>query len=257
MGANTKNGFTMIELILFFGVAGLLTVGLLAGSGTAVSQQRYRDSVQTLRGELQDQYGQTANVVNDRDSSLTCNASGSVSDSAASNSPRGTSPSCVLIGRFIQSYQSGSSIPNGGALHVHPVIAAMSGELDPNITNDTQAIQQYNLTLDTRRYEPKRLEWDSLARVAGLSGPAQNQFSVLIVRSPLSGSVLTYVSSGAVVNNPNTMVTPANLQNELTLCVDPAANAIISGEKMAVRLKANASNQSGVEMISQQAGNGC
>ena len=256
MSTNTKNGFTMIELILFFGIAAILTVSLMAGSGVAVSQQRYRDSVQSLRGELQDQYGGVSSVMNNRDDNLSCNAAGSVGE-AGGATPRGTSENCVLIGKFIQSYQASSDVPDGAALHVHPVIAAMSGDLDPDITNDTEAIQQYNLALDTRRYEAHLLEWDSLARVQGLTGGAQNQFSILIARSPLSGSVLTYISSGSATANPNAMVTASNLQNELTICVDPAGNEVITGEKMAVRIQANASNPSGVEMISQEAGNGC
>ena len=257
MGANNKNGFTIIELILFFGVTGLLVVGILAGSSAAVSQQRYRDSVHTLRSAMQEQYSEVANVVNDRAPDLACDASGNISESSANANPRGTSSNCMIIGRFIQSYRSGSSVDNGAALHIYPVIAAMSGTPNPDITNDTEAIAQYNLSLDERRYEQSDLEWDSMARVQGLTGPSQYQFSILILRSPLSGSIYSYINTGSTVTNPRSILSNTNLNNGLNICVDPASGGPILGEKMAIRLAPNSSNQSGVEMISQQAGNGC
>lgn len=257
MGTNNKNGFTIIELILFFGVAGLLTVAILAGSGMAVAQQRYRDSVHTLRSVLQDQYSEVANVLNDRRDSLTCNSSGVISEAPGGASPRGTSETCVMMGRFIQSYNPDSSTADGEALHIHPVIASMSGSPDPDIISDTEAISQYNLSLHTDRYEERRLEWDSIAQVQGLSGASGHQFSILILRSPLSGSILTYSSSGSTVSNPNSMVNAGNLDSDLTLCIDPAAGGVVTSERMAIRVAANASNQGGVEMLSQEAGSGC
>lgn len=257
MSTNNKNGFTIIELILFFGVAGMLTVAILAGSGMAVAQQRYRDSVHSLRGVLQDQYSEVANVINGRDDNLVCNSSGVISQSGASASPRGTSETCVVMGRFIQSYNPDSSRADGESLHIHPVIASMSGSPDPSVASDTEAISEYTLSLQTSAYEERRLEWDSIAQIQGMSGAASHQFTLLILRSPLSGSILTYASSGSMVSSPGSMVVASNLQNDLMICVDAAAGGVIAGERMAVSVAANASNQSGVEMLSQEAGNGC
>lgn len=256
MSTNIKNGFTMIELMLFFAVAGVLVAALLVGSGVAVADQRYRDSVKSLQSILQDQYGQVANVVNDRDDNLSCSSSGAISAGGA-GTPRGTSESCMLIGRFIQSHRTGSGVAAGSALHIHPVIAAGGAASGTAPLNDTDAINQFNLTLDTTRYEQQQLEWGSKMRLSGLSGANAQQFSILIVRSPLSGNIRTYVTSGSYVSNPSAMVGDANLNRDLTICVDTADGELVSGEKMAVRLLRNASNQSGVETVSQDRGSGC
>ena len=52
MAAKTNNGFTVIETMLFLGVAGALTMGVLVGSGASINQQRYRDSVNSLKSPI-------------------------------------------------------------------------------------------------------------------------------------------------------------------------------------------------------------
>lgn len=256
MGTNRKNGFTIIELILFLGVTGLLLIGLLAGSGIAVGQQRYRDSVKSLQSVLQSQYGEVASVKNGRPNNLSCNSSGAIT-TGGSDSPRGTSASCILIGRYIQSHRPESGLEAGTALHVHPVIAAGDINSEDIATDDTSAINRYNLALDSDSYEQLRLEWDSKMRLSGLTGPNAQQFSILIVRSPLTGSIRTYSSSGSYVANPKNIVNNSNINRDLTICVDTADGNTVVGERMAVRLTRNASNQSGIETISQGAGSGC
>ena len=44
MGAKTQNGFTIIEVMLFLAITGMLAAAILVGSGVAIGQQRYRDS---------------------------------------------------------------------------------------------------------------------------------------------------------------------------------------------------------------------
>ena len=72
MGIKTDSGFTIIEAMLFLAVAGALTVAVLAGSGAAINQQRYKDSVNSFKSLLQQQYSEATNVVNDRDGTQAC-----------------------------------------------------------------------------------------------------------------------------------------------------------------------------------------
>jgi len=66
MVTKTQGGFTVIEVMLFLAVTGLLAVGILVGSGVAIGQQRYRDSVNTLKSYIQQQYSEVTSVINNR-----------------------------------------------------------------------------------------------------------------------------------------------------------------------------------------------
>lgn len=47
-----RGGFTIIEVMLFFGVASFLTIIMLVGTETALSQQKYKDSLTSLQSSL-------------------------------------------------------------------------------------------------------------------------------------------------------------------------------------------------------------
>ena len=48
-----SKGFTIIEVMLFLAVTGALAVAILVGSGVAIGQQRYKDSVNSLQSFIQ------------------------------------------------------------------------------------------------------------------------------------------------------------------------------------------------------------
>ncbi|HEU4715394.1 MAG TPA: prepilin-type N-terminal cleavage/methylation domain-containing protein, partial [Candidatus Saccharimonadales bacterium] len=92
MGAKTQNGFTIIEVMLFLAITGMLAAAILVGSGVAIGQQRYRDSVSSLQSYIQQQYNKVINVTNDRDKSWTCDSNGTVTqaDTPSAGEARGT-----------------------------------------------------------------------------------------------------------------------------------------------------------------------
>ena len=51
-----RNGFTIIETMLFLAISGFLFVGILAGTGSSIANQRYNDSVEGVTNELRNQY---------------------------------------------------------------------------------------------------------------------------------------------------------------------------------------------------------
>jgi len=55
MGAFRK-GFTIVEVMLFLALSGLLLVGLLGGLGGNIARQRYNDAVQDVADIMRDQY---------------------------------------------------------------------------------------------------------------------------------------------------------------------------------------------------------
>lgn len=63
-GGKSSKGFTIIEVMIFLAVAGLLFVGVVAGTGASVARRRYQSSVQELAEFLRAQYSAVANIQN-------------------------------------------------------------------------------------------------------------------------------------------------------------------------------------------------
>ena len=57
-GHNTKTltGFTIIEIMIFLAITGLLVVGVLVGTGSTIARQRYNDAVESFAEFLRRQY---------------------------------------------------------------------------------------------------------------------------------------------------------------------------------------------------------
>lgn len=91
-----QGGFTIIEVILFLGISGLLTISLLIGISTAIQRQQYKDSVQSFANYLRGQYSAVINVQNDRQTGKCPISSADV----GAETNRGQS-SCVIVGRYI------------------------------------------------------------------------------------------------------------------------------------------------------------
>ena len=59
------SGFTIIEVVLFLAISGLMAIGLLVGTSMAIQRQQYRDAVQSFAGYLRDEYARVVSVEND------------------------------------------------------------------------------------------------------------------------------------------------------------------------------------------------
>ena len=57
-----RQGYTLVEILLFLAVSGLLFIGLIAGMGNSVYQQRFNDTVQNFAEFMRSVYSQVANV---------------------------------------------------------------------------------------------------------------------------------------------------------------------------------------------------
>lgn len=58
-----RSGFTVIEVVLFLAISGLLIAGLFVGVGTNIARRRYDDSVQATADELRGLYSRVADTV--------------------------------------------------------------------------------------------------------------------------------------------------------------------------------------------------
>ena len=193
--------------MLFLAITGALTVGILVGSGAAINRQRYRDSVTSFKGVIQEQYSQIANVVNSETRNPECSkADASLSFDEDQRQSRGTSE-CLVIGRFM--------LVEATKVTMYNLIGEPSGT-GAEASDDTSVLQSYSIA--TRTPEVYDISWG-----AKIVQPrtATDDFleSILIVRSPLSGSILTYVKDGDHTSDIQSMIDSANMV-EKDFCVD-------------------------------------
>lgn len=232
-----QRGFTIIEIMLFLAVTGALTVGILASAGVSIGQQRYRDSVNSLKSFLQQQYSDVTNVINDRGQDWACNASASVSETGAgSGQNRGTSD-CVMLGRFITVNDTGT------VLTAANIVGYQASGATPATSDLLELQTNYKLSISPINQSTQDVNWG--ARVVKAGTADAMSFSMLVVRSPLSGSLITFTSLG-VQTDPNAMVTAGNMQETRNLCVNAEGGTFIGGKRLEVRIDPFATSQSAI-----------
>jgi type II secretory pathway pseudopilin PulG len=236
MGKHTQTGFTVIEVMLFLAVTGLLAIGILVGSGITISQQRYRDSVTSLKSYIQQQYSEVGNVINGRGATWNCDSTGTASE-VASGEARGTSD-CVLLGRFITVDTTGTQLAASNVIGYRtPSAPAAASDIAEIATN-------YNLAKSPIDQQTEEVAWGAQIVHPGAALPMP--LSILIIRSPLSGSVMTFTAEG-VQTNIKSMVTLVNATTQRDLCVN-ADTGTFMGKRMEVRIEPRATNQGAIKI---------
>ncbi len=253
MARFNTSGFTVIEVTLFLAVSGLLGIGVLASASAALNNQRYQDSVRTLYTQMQAEYSNALNIQNDRSGSqLRCNLNGSVVDTSVSGGvaqSRGTSD-CTIAGRLVEVSGNPSR-----TVTTQPVFATVDPMRDAVLpTSDEDALRRSRLVLapttasGTTARGQYDLEWQT-SIVAPNGSPLQ--FRLLIVRSPYSGMMRTYVQQGTTlvpqVANSTTLYSMIGGQSEVTACVNP--EGLFTGQELGVRILRNASGASSVKLL--------
>lgn len=239
MGAKTQTGFTIIEVMLFLAVTGALTVGLLAGSGVAIGQQRYRDSVSSLQSYIQQQYNKVINVTNDRDKSWTCDSNGTVTqvDTPSAGEARGTTD-CVMLGRLMTVDETGMNLKS----------SVVVGYRSPGAVTQTNDIAEittnYKFGTAPIDQDDSSVNWG--AQIVKPKTATPMPLSILVIRSPLSGAMMTFVKDG-VQTNIGSMVSEANMSQQHDLCVNADTGSFV-GKRMEVRIEPFASSQSSIQI---------
>ncbi len=70
--ASTQRGFTIIEVILFLAISGLLLGVAIASVNANINNSRFNDAVRSTTSYLQGQYSEVAAGQSDRDESKGC-----------------------------------------------------------------------------------------------------------------------------------------------------------------------------------------
>lgn len=258
MGTTDKDGFTILETMLFLALTGLLVAGMLVGVGTSINIQRYRDSVTSFKSFLQSQYSSIINVQNDRDDSWNCSITATTSQSGAHES-RGQSD-CVVVGRYISIEE--------GVTHIAKVTAYQKSTT--GIGNDIALLKSnYTLGLSTVNQQTDSLAWGTVIAWAkstsgsGADGTGVDKrpsatprsIAILIIQSPTSGDIYTFTSDtvltiGSVTDTTLKTMLVTGLgdlpsQKERTLCLD-SQGLVITGAT-AIVLHAYAKSETSIE----------
>jgi len=250
MGTRISPGFTIIETMLFLAVTGLLVIGVLIGTGAALNTQRYRDSVESFKGLLQDQYADLGSVRNSRDNNWSC-------DNAANPTQGGSiirgQSDCLIVGKYMRI--------DGRAITIYPVLARQTGSTS-GLTDIAALDTRYAFHISTSERENSPMEWGT--QIAwpktgtGSRSPATpRSMGILFVRSPESGSIYTFTSDNPPAENAITQTTFTNMiaagstipgQGSRTICV--LSSGLFPAGDMAIYLDAFAATSSAVEVRS-------
>lgn len=233
-----KVGFTIIETMLFLAITGLLIMGVLIGTGNSINTQRYRDSITSLQAFFQRQYSEVSNVNNDNAGNVQCYGNNAV--------PRGQSD-CVILGRLI------TTNANSNGLISEDVIGQIPSGL-PTPSDDVSALAQYNVTPLSSSSSTYSVEWGGVLVKPG-SNNQNAAFSILILRSPLSGIIRTFIDNTTVVNNLTSFIkqaSPSPLSQPEKVCIN--SSGLFAGGEMAVLINAGATSASGVETLGDNSG---
>jgi len=218
MVAKTESGFTVVEVVLFLAITGMLFAALMVGVGGAVTQQRYLDSVRSFKSSVQNEFSQVVNT----DNQLTgreggCTATGETSgapDSPDERDTRGAS-NCVMLGKAITI--------DGTRVTTAPVTALDKTSNDISGMSELEAFQAYAPRLSGSGSKVNEVEWGS--RLVGVSTASSLKARVLILRSPISGTVRVFTTIYTSPTIPSTtalrsLITEASAVTELSACVD-------------------------------------
>ena len=196
MRGENQNGFTIIETTIFMAVSALLFVTVLVGTGTAISRQRYTDSVRTTESFLQQKVDQTFSFSNVRDGSQVCSA-GLISAAGGTPQYAGTS-NCYVLGKAVRMHSGNSS-----QMNVYNVIGTEPPSLITNglfsdTSSETDVVKAWNpravMSVGDEDYD---IPWDAFVSGAGADqgGVAAQQINTLLfLRSPRSGGLLVYTT---------------------------------------------------------------
>lgn len=239
-------GFSIIEVMLVLAITGLMMAVLLAGIGTSLNRERYRDAVESTQNYLQGQFNLAMNVNNSRPGDIVCSGGRVYEDRINADSGRGTSE-CTIAGRLITTKNSGEALQS---TEVYSAVDATTLLVDEQ--TEMEVFQNANLiTADAPHWDEYTPGWEISYKHPGGS-ESSVEFTALVVRSPLSGQIQTFVANQS--NRSPQQVLADNTSGDFTLCLSNP-NFSFGQERMGVKIVHRASNSSGV--IPVAAGDGC
>lgn len=206
MGINNKqSGFTIIETMFFLAISGLMMVGLAMAMSNMINSQRYNDSVNRLKSALQDEYNSVVNVRNDRKDIWNCTqdrVGGLLSIHASDSGTNRGASGCVLLGRYIQFFATGSdgSWRVGREYKSYPVYGlkvdnySTADDLSVSSMSRSIFVNDSKITIDTNgttgMSKSMEIDWQN-EWATPLIGSDRKGMGILILRNPQNGQIMT------------------------------------------------------------------
>lgn len=265
MGVKTERGFTTIEVLLFLAITALLVFALMGGWTLSMNTQSYRDSMRSTVGFLQQQYANTANVTifERQGSSYDCGGTAgditpktTISSTVPNPNPRGQGD-CAVLGRYIVIEGNDSSNIKSFPIIGYESKAAIgidstSGEAAAIAAYDPQRVNTSDAGLPTEEFP---IPWSARPYMAG-ARTTNITVAMVIIRSPISGIIHTYVQSNvADAANPpavKDVIAAAGSTNAFGFCIDP--ETAIAGNVQAIEVAKNAASADAIRLNPEGAG---
>lgn len=243
MGTNIERGFTVIETMLFLAISAVLVIALLAGSGTSISIQRYRDSVVSLQSVLQDQYFHVTNVSNTPPTgALTCDTDANVSKDPYSPPTTRGQGNCVVIGKYVTIVDTRIS---------SDTVVGYNSKSGSSYADDIEELKDHNLAILPDSNESSDLEWGTRIAWPTSGKDAKSQttprtIAMLILRSPTSGLIYTFTTNSIPGKLEDVVIKGNNVpgQGEQILCID--SNGLFAGG-LSIFINSYASSSNAIE----------
>lgn len=220
MRTHREGGFTVIEVIMFLAITGLLLMVAMTGVSSRIAVARFSDSTRGFESFLQQQYDEVINGVNARSGNETCEDGGEFINPGLTSTP-GMSSQCLLLGKYIY-FRKGSSM-----VTVYQIVGRDPSDIN-NSDGDMVAIQEAEphvvTSVGSRNYS---IPWDApvydTRRDNGASEGSEVD-SFLIIRSPVSSSIQLYTFLGGdpttVAPNIEARINTSNLGKQTNICIN-------------------------------------
>ena len=232
-----QKGFTIIEVMLFLALSGFLLVGILAGTGSSIANQRYKDAVQDAADALRSAYSFVADTqIETRDKNESaCGGtieSANANDADDTNTNRGRTTCAVygavvmidgpriqtttVIGRdyfdFIRTLDDASASKQKqgnvivdddlmNVLYPSSDIDLLKGLHTNNLAYQCGAIVNCKNVAVAGGAKVQKLKWDTTFKAPRTGDETENEnlkLTLLIYRSPVNGTIRTLSMNKAI-----------------------------------------------------------
>jgi Tfp pilus assembly protein FimT len=215
MGSNGQSsGFTIVEVMLFLALTGLLFLIGFFGTGNQLRNTRFTDSARSLHSFLQKQYTETVAGANGRVAGTNCTAdpvdtTSVPAFSATGGDTSGTAQNCVVLGKMVKFTANSTNVD------VYTVVGRRLS--NAQITgNDVADIAASLPALSPQTAEKYTIQWGTqFIQPSSASQDLQTQ-AFAYLRSPGNGNVVTFAFPSNTVTATTAPGNDAAIRSNIT-----------------------------------------